>query len=205
MRGISLAALVGLLSSAVLLGNTERADASLIGDQICADAQWTNAPGGATPLLSGSCATVDIAATEFSVPIPGLGGSEFLIDFLSDTSFRIEFNPADFALWPTQIDVQLTDLDWVDGPGAVTSVTQTDSNATGFLSNISFTADSITLLSDIDNIDTGASFFADFSFTADHDGGQIDLPEPGTLGLFGLSLAVLGFATRRRRSAVSVR
>ena len=191
MRGTTLAALVGLLSSAMLLGNAERADASLIGDQICADAQWTNAPGGATALLS--------------VPIPGLGGSEFLIDFLSDTSFRIEFNPADLAVWPTQIDVQLTDLDWVDGPGAVTSVTQTDSNATGFLSNISFTADSITLLSDIDNFDTGASFFADFAFTADHDGGQIGLPEPGTLGLFGLSLAVLGFATRRRRSVASMR
>lgn len=47
------------------------ANASLMGDQITADAVWQNAPGGARVMLSGATAIADPVLVEFDVPIPG--------------------------------------------------------------------------------------------------------------------------------------
>lgn len=120
--------------------------ASLIGDEITADAVWLNGIIGPTVLLDGATATVADGVTEFSVEVPPLGGSEFAINFSSGDVFSVLFEPADSAIWGVQFDITISDLDWVDGPGSLTGVQKT-SGVSGFLDVIGFTANSISLSS----------------------------------------------------------
>jgi len=141
-----------------------------MGDLITADAVWQNVPGGPYPMLTGATAVADPVLVEFDVPIPGLGGSEFSIDFFADNTFTIVFDPADLAAWPIDIDIVISDMDF-SPPGGITDVQQTASNISGFLDVISFTASSISISSSAASAG-GSRFYADFSYTTDSAGGN---------------------------------
>lgn len=183
--------LITFCATGLALANNNIASALLIGDEITADATWVNAPGGQPiELLSGATAIVDSLNPEFQLQIPGFGGSLFQIDFQSNDTFRIDIDFQDLALYPTDFDITLSDLDWVDAPGFLTGVTLTNTNAPspGFLDVISFTSDSINISSATDNFQFGPAFFAEYSYTAEHDETQTT-PEPTSiLGLLGLGI-----------------
>ena len=99
--------------------------------------------------------------------------------------------------------VTLGDLIWANDPGAtITGITnflvsgvteQPVGVGDGLIeSDVSFAANAVTI--DYSNTRWGAGAFVSFDLVTTHS----DLPEPATLALFGLGLAGLGFAMRRR-------
>ena len=93
-------------------------------------------------------------------------------------------------------------LDW-GGSGFVTGATMTETVADASLiaSNLTFTANSVTLdLSDIVLIN-GETVRIDLVTQHSPTGPSAAVPEPGTLALLGLGLAGLGFARRRHKQA----
>lgn len=186
---------VVLFASCLFLFQSSNAFASLVGDTIVADATWNNSPVGVLPLLTNSQAVVG-SEVEFAVPIPLLGGSQFAIDF-SDTSnvFSVTLDPADLGVWPVDVSIYLSDLFEMGSTEVIASVTQIENSEVGFLDNISFTGNSITLLSDPDAMVFGATFTEVFQYTTAR------IPEPTILTLMGLSFTGFCLSRRRRKSS----
>lgn len=136
------------------------ATADPVGDQIVAQVTWLNPPTGSqSTLIDDETAVVDITpgAYEYSTNIPGLGGSEFRIDFTAGDRFTVIFDPADLALWPIHLLVELRDI---DSPQQIVNVSRSSGPA-GFLDDIQFTGTSITLESTAASL-FGATFVAEF-------------------------------------------
>lgn len=189
------------------------AGASLLGDQIIITGTVTDpaAPLG-PPLTQSVTATVDTApgAPDFSLGFPGIAAS-FVIDFFdgpaiggSTDAIRIALDlgnllgesPTFPITFPVRIALTFSDLDWVDGPGAVTSVTRVGGSP-GALEDIFFGADFIALSMGPPITIASTTLEAEFRYTATH----IIVPEPSAFALFGIGLLGLGVLSRRRKSA----
>ena len=101
------------------------------------------------------------------------------------------FNDGSFIV---NLGIIRTDIDF-EVPSFLTSVTRTDQtpgpSASGFLSNVSFGADSILLESVSGSTILYDSFIARFDYTA------APIPEPATITMFAFGLVGLGFMRRR--------
>lgn len=183
------------VAAAVLLGLPFHASATLIGDTVTVSNEFnggvfegpTNVVVGAGTELSnfGDAWDIDIGADTIRLTCTGNSGCDN--------------DPPDFS--PAIDSYVFEDLDWVGVLGSLVGVSfDVSSTANFFVANstLGFGADFVRL--DIDLVaaeSAGTTNVGDFlliNLATRH----ISVPEPGTLALFGLGLAGLGFARRRK-------
>ncbi len=205
---------IAVAAGALLLTSAGTVEAGLCGVSISTD--WTEfprenqtvtptfeAPGfdacGTTSFFSGfmetefnnNSGTIDQDA--FNMSVEALDN-----DSLRLTAQSINLNDSHTHVYPT-VAVTLSDIAWLDGPGEIVDVLHVG-GTTSYFEVISFTHDSITFEWGLFSV-AGSIFFPneltlfqDFDIVATH----AEVPEPGSLMLFGLGLA--GFAVARRAS-----
>ena len=187
----------GFAAGLLALGFTGAAQASLLGQTVTCSAD---------SLFGHSCASPTAIVADGGTP-------EFLIQSSSGRGlFAIDVS-GDSVLMTAVISVStggpnfvtLGDLIWANDPSAmITGITnfvvsgvvpQVIGFGDGLVeSDVSFAANSVTI--DYTSTDWGDGAFVSFDLVTTHS----VLPEPGTLALFGLGLAGLGLAARRRRT-----
>ncbi|WP_282605439.1 PEP-CTERM sorting domain-containing protein [Pelagibius sp. Alg239-R121] len=206
--------LLGVLAGGSLFLSTSAAHAGLCGAAISTD--WTEFPREnqtVTPTFEASgfvgCGTTSIFSG-FTETVYGGGGIDqdafnISVEALDDNSLRlsaqsINLNEEDTHAFPS-VTVMLSDIAWLDGPGEIVDVLFAD--GTTHFEAIDFTTDSITFEWGLFSVGGGVFFpneitlFADFDIVATHTA----VPEPGTMLLFGLGLAGLGFVRRGNSKA----
>ena len=177
MKNLTFSALLSTVAVGLVAGS---AQAALIGDEI----DYSFGISGGPTLVSGSAIVTDPGA-EFSGPVFGGGGTaDVLIDVAAD-SFDLGFD-FDGALGVDLVWV-LSDLDWVGTPGEIVGVTQTAGRSAV---DISWTADSITIITPLANIVPVNDLFS-FDIQTTH-----SVPEP--LTILGAGTAI-GFGAAFKR------
>ena len=184
---------LGLTAALLALGWSGAAQASLLGQT--ATCSTTSRFG---IFCSSPTATVtDGGAPEFQ--IRGSSGSAlFAIDISGE---GVRMSVVDTFSTGMANTVTFGDLIWANDPSAtitgianflVSGVTGQWGGSGLLESEVSFAANSVTI--DYSNTAWGNGAFVSFDLVTTHSA----LPEPGTLALFGLGLAGLGLAARRR-------
>lgn len=160
------------------------ANASFVGDSVQCGVEVGFLTGcGPTSSVVGS-------GNEFRVGTVAPGYS-YDVD-IGASSLKLTMNGAGLSGWIGQI--YLTGLDWVGTPATITGISNfaTTADYGMSLSDISFSRNSLA----IDLHNSGWSGGDTLSF--DIQTSATKIPEPASLGLVGLGLAVLGFSRRRR-------
>lgn len=160
--------------------------ASLIGDSVGA-----TITGGTLP-LSPATATVVDPGVEFQGSFGGFG-NPLSLDF-SGTSATLKWLE-DFPFIFSTDFLTLTDLDFAGAPGGLTGVTVTASGSGLDNSDITFTADSVTV--DLRNWDVSEFGSAVFTFST---ATGAPVPEPGSFALVGAALIALRCVGARKNS-----
>lgn len=173
-----------LMAGGLMLCTASAANASLINDSITGTGLFLSPSPG--PVVVG-------------------GGTEFNITFGTSNNIAVDIGADTITFMKTAGDLiglgggwiyTFSDLHWTDDPDAgLGGVEITSSTLIGFdLSDISFSEHEVII--DLTATDGwgGLSSNGGFTLTLSH-----DVPEPATLAIFGIGLAGLGFARRRRR------
>lgn len=172
---------VGILAAALIIGATPAANASLIGDTVTVTNEF--------PLGT-------VTNTQLVVVTPGnealsLGGAAF-----------VDINAASIEIiWTRGVATRngifngyvFSDLDWLPDAGSIVGVSLNTNIAGITLSDITFTTDSVAI--NVEGTSRTSDSFLDVLLTTTH-GNRI--PEPSTVLLFGIGLAGLGLARRKR-------
>jgi len=193
--------------------------ASIITDEVTADLSITvgvlsgettyddffNDPfnGALTPpaTFSGSTAVVTSGGPEFYArDFLGEVGNAFEVD-INDGTVTIRYTRRLLSGIP-DFSLTIADLDWVDSPGMITSLTASTGNPLDI--STSFTADSLSFnfeLNSTNSLDQ-AEYLNTFTFEASHDQQPpSSVPEPSAFALLGIgSLALVGYGWRRKRA-----
>ena len=189
----------------LILGTIGISHASLIGDTVMCSTDSTRF----------ECATdfeVVGGGNEFTLIDSSSSDNLFDIDILG-TSFTISENFSYTTLEIVAGTLTLSSLDWLNFPnGYISGVSLIGvAGVTGLaLSDISFTEDSVTV--DLSETSWSRNSRAGVRLTVSHGAPEFALlaapnptalavPEPTTLALFGIGLAGMGFARKKRKSA----
>ena len=186
-------AFVGLAMMGVVLLAPTVAHASLIGDSV-------------------TCAIVGGPASFACIPGANTVGAgvEFSIDFLSTPSFTVDIGASSVSV--TQVFGQpistgagevlvLGDLDWIGLVGKIVGIS-------GFSTNVAtgnITAGDVTFTDHEVRFDMSPNIWQVGTFASWDLVTQHIIPEPGTLALFGIGLAGLGFTGWRRRRSMQLK
>ena len=168
---------------------------------------------GQTVTCSSNASPFPIACSSPTATVTDGGGPEFQLELsfedpspvwdIDISGESVRMTTFSLRLAGAANSVTLGDLIWANDPGAtITGITnflvsgvteQPVGVGDGLIeSDVSFAANAVTI--DYSNTRWGAGAFVSFDLVTTHS----DLPEPATLALFGLGLAGLGFAMRRR-------
>ena len=166
-----------IITGLFMLGVSTTANATLIGDMIT---------------CNGISYTCDVGSNTVGA------GPEFAIDFNGFPRFNVDVDASSISIIAvtnvitgTIFEITIGDLDWVGMSGEIVGITNFSSNAVGItLSDITVNPHSIDI--DLNDAEWDLAAVTSFDLVTRH------IPEPGTLALFGLGLAGLGFARRRK-------
>ena len=187
----------GFAAGLLALGFAGGAQASLLGQTVTCSSQSPFNLSCSSPTAT----VTDGGTPEFEIQSPS-GGGIFAIDISGDSVRMTALGPL-FVGGPNLL--MLGDLIWANDPGAtitgitnflVSGVTQQVVGVGDGLveSDVSFAANSVAI--DYTSTDWSDGAFVSFDLVTTHS----VLPEPATFALFGLGLAGLGLAARRRRT-----
>ncbi len=193
-RRVFAQALIGAAMGLVLIG---RAEASLIGDEVDLrmtigfPAGFIDETGSTTVAADNSDAfALTSPFVSFSVDPFSDGVSITFDEFVIGSGTEISFSDGN--------EISFSNLDWLPDPGEVIGVNVVE-NLTAFSAITSFTADSATV-----NF-LGANTWGlgqTLTINLDTRHSVSAIPEPATIGLFGVGLAGLGVLSRRRRKQI---
>ena len=186
----------GLAAVLLALGFAGGAQASLLGQTVTCE----RGPASFGFCSSPTATVMDGGAPEFT--LDSFGDPLFSIDLSGDRIVMTALRPVGTA--PSQL-VTLGDLIWANDPTAtITGITnflvsgvepRNTPLSDGLVeSDVSFTANSVAI--DYSLADWSPGGFVSFDLVTTHSA----IPEPATLALFGLGLAGLGLAARRKRA-----
>ena len=178
---------LALLASILISGT---ANASLIGDTV--DANWSFLAA------LGSAAYQDTAVVgggiEFTSNVPANSGFFDEAD-IGDSSIQLTYRLVGIEEDPFQAKRwRFTDLDWVGMTGEIVGVIPDPNNPAG-ASVFTFGPDSVEIDLPTLGVEEGEPVSWRFDLVTRH------VPEPATFALFGLGLAGIGVARRRKRPA----
>ena len=183
---------IGALVGLAMMGMAGSANATLIGDQIEFQGFF---PDLGTPL----------AGFNLIVNVVDGTGDEFVFGV---STTNVESGSVIFTLstgFATGDDcncIQITSMDWVGDPsGIISGITLSSNTITGFTTaNVTTSAVSGGPSEILINVADLTGVTATGSVTINLQTTDREIPEPGSLALFGIGLVGLGFMTRRRRN-----
>jgi hypothetical protein len=193
------ARLVAVLAGGVLLGTVTAAHASLIGQSVGCSATSSELSSLFNVDCSSATAVVQSPGAEFGVRFPNISSVDSWSIDIDDASILItQVHPNATSIPDSTVDVVLSELFWVEDPSVIiTGFTLQTSGVTGFIPpDVSVSDNTVAV-----DLGSGAFWELGSSATITLITSQ-EVPEPGTLAMFGLGLVGLTFV-RRRKAAQS--